>query len=304
MSTKTNPVIAVFGATGRQGGGVLEALLRQGKFRVRAITRDASRAGELAARGVELVEADLERPETLASALAGAHGVFLVTNFWAGPNVDELGQGKAAVAAAKAAGVRHFVWSTLPNVEHISGGAFEVDHFTAKARVDAVVANAGFPHHTFVEAPFYFQNLATVMRPAPQDDGSFAWFVPMDPDARVIHMGDISELGSVVAGALAHPDRVGSGERLALAGDTMSWNEIAATLRDQGWNVAVRRVPAEAYDDFYPGAREMRNMMQYWEAHSYFGPEAERKIALAREVATEPATPFAAWATKNLPAPT
>jgi hypothetical protein len=81
-------------------------------------------------------------------------------------------------------------------------------------------------------------------------------------------------------------------------------HRIAGTLRDQGWNVAARRVPAEAYDGFYPGAREMRNMMQYWEAHTYFGPDAAKKIGLAREVATEPPTPFATWAKANLPAPT
>ena len=297
MSNDSKKIIAVFGATGKQGSGVVRALQQQGRFKVRAITRDASKAEGLAD---EVVEADLTRPETLAPALEGAHGVFVVTNFWAGPDVDELAQGKAAVAAAKKAVVEHFVWSSLPNVEKISGGKFDVEHFTQKAKVDDAVEAAGFDAYTFVEAPFYFQNLAGAMAPQPQEDGSKAWTVPMKADAKVIHMGDIGELGNVVAGAFAHPDKVGHGERLSMAGDRMSWNDIAATLEAQGHHVAVNEVPGEVYDGFYPGAREMREMMQYFEAYTYFGPDAEAKVALAREVATEPPTDFATWAKDNL----
>ncbi|MCA9688016.1 MAG: NmrA family NAD(P)-binding protein [Myxococcales bacterium] len=290
------PIIAVFGATGRQGGGVVRALQRQGMFRVRAITRDARKAEGLAD---EVVEADLRAPETLAPALAGAHGVFLVTNFWA-PGADEKAEAEAAIAAAKQAGVAHLIWSTLPDVEAIAGGRFDVAHFTTKANVDAVVRAAGFPRHTFVEAPFYYQNLAGVMRPQPQADGSAAWTVPMDPDARVLHMGDIDELGSVVAGAFANPERVGDGQHLAHAGDLKSWSDLAAILNEQGHNVRVQQVPGEVYDGFYPGAVEMRHMMQYFAAHTYFGPEAAQKIERAREVATQPATSFADWAREHL----
>lgn len=299
MSDASKPIIAVFGATGRQGGAVVRALQAQGRFLVRAITRDAGKAAGLAD---EVAQADLAEPETLAAALAGAHGVFLVTNAWGGPDVDELAQGRAAVAAAKDAGVKHVVWSTLPNVEAIAGGRFDVHHFTQKAKVDDVVARAGFDHHTFVEAPFYYQNLATVMKPRPQADGTSAWAVPMDPDARAIHMGDIDDLGSIVAGAFAHPDRVGQGQHLALCGDLKSWNEISATFNALGHRTRVNRVPDEAYDGFYPGAREMRHMMQYFETHTYFGPDGQTKIALAREVATRPATPFDAWAREHLKA--
>src|SRR6267378_6576962 len=110
-------LIAVIGATGQQGGGVLRALQARGQFKVRALTRNPDKHRELAE---EVVEADLDQPETLNAAFKGAHGVFLVTNFReAGP--DEAKQATAAVRAAKDAGVKHFVWSTLPNVEAISG---------------------------------------------------------------------------------------------------------------------------------------------------------------------------------------
>src|SRR5229473_3909828 len=137
-------LIAVIGATGQQGGGVLRALQTRGQFKVRALTRDPDKHRELAE---EVVEADVDKPETLKAAFEGAHGVFLVTNFWAYGGADELKQATAAVRAAKNSGVKHFIWSTLPDVEAISGGKFHVPHFTSKAKIDRIVKEAGFAYH-------------------------------------------------------------------------------------------------------------------------------------------------------------
>src|ERR1700741_733405 len=127
--SNTPKLIAVIGATGQQGGAVVRALQASGQFRVRALTRHPDKHPEL---GDEVALADFDRPETLQAAFAGAHGVFLVTNSWEA-GADESRQAVAAVDAAKASGVRHCIWSTLPNVEEISGGAIDVSHFTAKA---------------------------------------------------------------------------------------------------------------------------------------------------------------------------
>src|ERR1700745_1134184 len=157
-------LIAVIGATGQQGGGVVRALQANGQFNVRALTRNPEKHRVLAE---EVVEADLSKPETLKAAFAGAHGVFLVTNFQeAGTNEQQ--QATAAIRAAKDAGVKHLIWSTLPNVEAISGGKFETPHFTGKAKIDQVVKEAGFENYTFVIAPFYYQNLAGVLGPHKQ----------------------------------------------------------------------------------------------------------------------------------------
>src|ERR1700746_130212 len=164
MERTDKKLIAVVGATGQQGGGVVRALQARGQFRVRALTRDPDKHPELAD---EVVRADLNLPETLKAAFAGAHGVFLVTNFWE-QGTDELKQATAAVQAAKAAGVNHFVWSTLPDVEAISGGKLHVPHFTGKAKIDRIVKEAGFAHTTFVIAPFFYQNLLGVMAPPKQ----------------------------------------------------------------------------------------------------------------------------------------
>src|ERR1700760_3039894 len=154
MSSNNKKLIAVIGATGQQGGGVLRALQASGQFKVRALSRNPDKHRELAE---EVVEADLDRPESLKAAFEGAHGVFLVTNFREA-GTDDFKQAAAVVRAAKDAGVKHFVWSTLPNVEAISGGKFDVPHFTGKAKIDRLVTEAGFPHHTFVIAPGYYQN--------------------------------------------------------------------------------------------------------------------------------------------------
>src|SRR5712671_5469446 len=108
MSSNGKKLIAVIGATGQQGGGVVRALRAGGQFKVRALTRNPDKHRALAD---EVVEADLDRPETLAAAFRGAHGVFLVTNNWE-PGTDEVKQATAAVRAAKDAGVKHFIWST------------------------------------------------------------------------------------------------------------------------------------------------------------------------------------------------
>jgi uncharacterized protein YbjT (DUF2867 family) len=184
MSSNRTKLIAVIGATGQQGGAVVRALQASGQFKVRALSRNPGKHRGL---GDEIVEADLNRPETLKVAFERAHGVFLVTNFWE-PGTDELKQATAAVRAAKNTSVKHFIWSTLPNVEAISGGEFNVPHFTGKAKVDRIVSEAGFANRTFVIAPFFYQNLVGVLAPQKQTDGSVGWALPLDPSVRCIHM--------------------------------------------------------------------------------------------------------------------
>ena len=297
MSSNSKKLIAVIGATGQQGGAVVRALQAQGQFKVRALTRNPDKHRGLAD---EVVEADLDRPETLKAAFAGAYGVFLVTNFWE-QGTDELKQATAAIRAATDAGVKHFVWSTLPDVEAISGGKFHVPHFTGKARIDRIVKEAGFAHHTFVIAPFFYQNLVGALAPQKQADGSLGWALPLDPDARSIHMGDIHELGDVVVGAFARPNQAGNGEYLPLVGDFMSFNEIIDTLNRQGHEFAFNQVPKEVFVTFFPGAAEVAAMLAYFQAHTYLGSDSRDQIALANKIAGREPTKFSTWAKSNFP---
>ncbi len=299
MEHKEKELITVVGATGQQGGAVVRALQARNQFRVRALTRNPAKHRELAD---EVIQADLSRPETLAAAFAGAHGVFLVTKFWE-EGTDEFKQATAAVHAAKNAGVKHFVWSTLPDVEAISGGKFHVPHFTGKAKADRIVKEAGFANHTFVIAPFYYQNLVGVLAPQKQADGSAGWALPLDPTVRSIHIGDITELGDIVAGAFAHPDQAGHGEYLPLVGDFMSFNEIVDTLNRQGHNFSYTQVPKEVFAGLFPGAAEIAEMLNYFQAHTYLGSDSRDQVALANKIAGRQPTKFSAWAQMNFPAP-
>ena len=298
MLSNNKKLIAVIGATGQQGGGVVRALQAGGgQFKVRALSRNPVKHRDLAD---EVVEADLNRPDTLQPAFAGAHGVFLVTSSSL-EGTDEFTQGTAAVRAAKAAGVKHFIWSTLPDVKAISGGKFDVPHFTGKAKVDRVVAEAGFANHTFVIAPFFYQNLAGALAPQKQPDGSMRWALPLDPSVRCIHMGDIRELGNIVAGALAHPDQAGNGEYLPLVGDFMSFSEIVDVLNRQGHNFSFTQVPADVFATLFPGAAEIAAMLRYFEAHTYLGSDSSGRIALANKIAGPLPTNFSTWARLNVP---
>ncbi|MDX6446272.1 MAG: hypothetical protein QOH71_3346 [Blastocatellia bacterium] len=299
MVSNDKKLIAVIGATGQQGSGVVRALKAGGECKVRALTRSPDQHRELAE---EVVEADLDKPESLTAAFEGAHGVFLVTNFWASGGADELKQATAAIRAAMDAGVKHFIWSTLPDVEAISGGKFNVPHFTGKAKIDRVVQEAGFANHTFVIAPFYYGNLTGMMAPQKQADGSVGWALPLDPTVRVIHMGDINELGNIVAGAFALPDDAGNGEYLPLVGDFMSFNEIVDTLNRQGRNLSYKQVPKESFAGSFPGATEIAETFSYWEAHTYLGSDSSAQIALANKIAGRQPTNFSTWARVNFPA--
>src|SRR5882762_3961889 len=166
--------IAVVGGTGAQGGGVVDALLASGQYAIRVASRNpASAAAEpLEKRGVQVVKGDLLEPSSLRAAFEGAYGAFLVTNFWDPTQMQkETEIGNAAVKEARAAGVQQFTWSTLPDAERLTAGRLKLRHFTGKARVDAAVEATKFPRHTFVQAPFYFQNFLTVFAPQPLPNG-------------------------------------------------------------------------------------------------------------------------------------
>jgi uncharacterized protein YbjT (DUF2867 family) len=291
MEKKT---IAVVGATGQQGKGVVNALINDGTFKVRAITRVPDKYD---GKSDEVTQGDLTNLESLTNAFKDAYGVFVVTNFWEG--ADEIEQGKIAIQAAKDAGVNHFVWSTLPNVEKISNGLFEVPHFTGKAKVDELIENAGFENYTFVQPPFYFQNLIGMMGPQPKEDGSAGWTLPLDPSKKAIHMADINDLGKVVAGAFLAPEKVGKGGYLSLATDLYSFNDVLAAYKSNGKEYSFTQVTGDVFSNFFQGAGEIAQMLAYFEAHTYMGPDAEPQIELAKEMATDEFTPLYEWIKQN-----
>ena len=287
--------IVVFGATGLQGKGVVNALVNQGTYNVKAVTRNPE---NYAGNAHEAVFADLNNLQSLKDALKDAYGVFLVTNFWEG--ADEIAQSKNAIEAAKASGVQHFIWSTLPDVEVISNSEFEVPHFTGKARADELVKNAGFKYSTFVQPPFYYQNLVGALGPQPKQDGTTGWTLPIDPAKKAIHMSDITDLGKVVAGAFAQPEQVGNGNYLSLATELNSFNDIIEAYQANGIRHGFTQVPVEVFSTFFEGANELAQMFGYFEKYTYMGPDSESGIKLAKEIATERFVPLREWLSNQI----
>lgn len=282
--------IVVIGAMGSQGKGVANVLVNRGVFHVRAVTRNLE---TYTGQAHEAVKADLDDMDSLKNAFKNAYGVFAVTNFWEG--ADELAQGKNAVEAAKEAGVQHFIWSTLPNVESISHGEFNVPHFTGKAKVDALVKSAGFKYYTFVQPPFYYQNFIGMLSPQPKDDGTIGWTLPIDPAKKVIHMSDINDLGKVVAGAFLQPDAVANGGYLSLATELNSFNDILAAFKANGKDYSFTHVPGEVFSTFFEGAKELTEMFGYFEKYTYMGPSSKTRIDLAKQMANGEFLSFEEW---------
>ena len=268
MSSNNKKVIAVFGATGRQGGAVVRALQAGGQFKVRALTRNPGKHRELAE---EVVEADLDRPETLKAAFEGAYGVFLVTNFWE-PGTDELEQATAAVRAARDAGVRHAIWSTLedtrkwvplsdPRMPTLKG-KYKVPHFDGKGESDRFFAEANVPT-TYLLTSFYWDNFIHFgMGPKRGPDGKLAIAMPMGT-AKLPGIA-VEDIGACAYGIFRKGGEL-VGKRIGIAGEHLSGSEMAAAFtRALGEEVRYQDVTPEAYRGLgFPGADDLGNMFQF-----------------------------------------
>jgi uncharacterized protein YbjT (DUF2867 family) len=270
-------VIAVVGATGAQGGGLVRAILndKQGGFAVRAITRDvqSDKAKGLAALGAEVVAADLDSPESLNKAFAGTYGAFCLTNFWEHFSPErELAQAKAQAQAAKQAGLQHVIWSTLEDTRKwvpLSDnrmptlmGKYKVPHFDAKGEADAEFTNLGVPA-TFLLTSFYWDNLIHFgMGPKKGPDGKLAFTLPMD-DKKLPGIA-AEDIGKCALGIFKQ-GREYIGKTVGIAGEHLTGTQMAAALaKALGQPVRYNTVTPEMYRGFgFPGAEDLGNMFQF-----------------------------------------
>ena len=270
-------IIAVVGATGAQGSGLVRAILDDpsGGFAARALTRNpgSARATELAAIGAELVRADLDDPASLERAFAGAWGAFCVTNFWEHFSPEkEQAQARNMAAAAKRAGLRHVIWSTLEDTRRwvpLSDdrmptlmGSYKVPHFDGKGASDGVFSELGVPT-TCLLTSFYWDNLIHFgMGPKPAGDGTLAFTLPMG-SAKLpgIAAGDI---GRCAYGIFKRgPELIG--KTVGIAGEHLSGEEMAAALgKALGTTVRYQAIEPAAYRGLgFPGADDLGNMFQF-----------------------------------------
>ncbi len=304
-------IIAVMGATGAQGGGVVRAILRDkaGGFAARAITRNpgSEKAKALAAAGAEVVAADTSDQKSLERAFAGAYGAFCVTFFWEHFSPErELADATAQAHAAKQAGIRHAIWSTLEDTRKFVPlsddrmptlmGKYKVPHFDAKGEADGVFRKLGVPT-TFLLTSFYWENFIFFgSGPKRGPDGKLALTFPMD-DKKLpaIATEDIGK----VAYAIFKRGQEFIGKTVAIAGEHLTGAEMAAALtRALGEEVRYNAVSPEAYRGFgFPGADDLGNMFQFKRdfQQAFCGP---RDPKIARGLNPELQT-FDQWLAQN-----
>ena len=270
-------VIAVVGATGAQGGGLVRAILadKNGPFTARAITRDVNsdKAKALADAGAEVVAADIDDVKSVKKAFEGAHGAFCVTFFWAHLKPEkELAEARNMAQAAKEAGVKHVIWSTLEDTRKsipLSDdrmptlmGKYKVPHFDAKGEADAVFTELGVPT-TFLVTSFYWDNLIHFgMGPKKGPDGKLAITLPMG--SRKLPGIAAEDIGKVAYAIFEKGDEL-IGKTIGIAGGHLSGAQMAKSLtKALGQEVKYNAVSPAAFRGFgFPGAEDLGNMFQF-----------------------------------------
>jgi uncharacterized protein YbjT (DUF2867 family) len=304
-------IIAVVGATGAQGGGLIRAILadREGPFTARALTRnpESENARALADAGAEVVQADLDDEASLERAFAGAYGVFALTNFWEHFSPDkELAQAANMAHAAKAAGVKHVIWSTLEDTRRwvplsddrmpTLQGRYKVPHFDAKGEADQIFRDAGVPT-TFLLTAFYWDNLIYFgSGPQKGPDGRLALTFPMD-DKKLPAIA-VDDIGKAAYAIFKRGDEF-IGKTVGIAGEHLSGQEMADALsRALGRKIVYNPVTPETYRSFgFPAADDLGNMFQFKrDFNEYY--RGARSIDFSRELNPELQS-FEAWLARH-----
>ncbi|MFL5465578.1 MAG: NmrA/HSCARG family protein [Gemmatimonadaceae bacterium] len=304
-------MIAVIGAIGAQGGGLVRAILddKTGQFAVRAITRtpNSDKAKALADAGAEVVAADTDDVKSLKKAFTDAYGAFCMTNFWEHMKPEkELSQARNMAQAAKDAGVRHVIWSTLEDTRQsvpISDdrmptlmGKYKVPHFDAKGEANGYFAELGVPT-TYLVTSFYWDNFIHFgMGPKKGPDGKLAITLPMG--SKKLPSIAAEDIGKTAYAIFEKGEEL-IGKTVGIAGGHLSGAQMAKSLsKALGQPIAYNAVTPAAFRSFgFPGADDLANMFQ-------FNSEFEQDCCDARNISeTKSLNPelqtFDRWLSQN-----
>ena len=269
--------IAVVGATGAQGGGLVRAIQKdtKGSYRARALTRtpDSDKAKALADLGAEVVAFDIDDHASVVKGFEGAYGAFCVTFFWDHFSPDlEMAQAESMAKAAKETGLQHIVWSTLEDTRKwvpldddrmpTLQGKYKVPHFDAKGESDHFFSELGLPV-TFLLTSFYWDNFIHFgMGPASAEDSSLSITLPMG-DKKLPGMA-AEDIGRCAYGLFKDPKKW-IGERVGVAGGHLTGQDMAMAFSELlGQPVTYNAVEPEVYRSFdFPGADDLGNMFQF-----------------------------------------
>ena len=307
-------IIVVFGATGAQGGGLARAILRdsQGGFAVRAITRHAEgdKARELARLGADLVSADIDDSESMKRAFEGAYGAYCVTFFWAHFSPEkEMAEARSMAEAAKAAGLKHLIWSTLEDTRKwvplsdnrmpTLHGKYKVPHFDGKGASDHFFTDAGVPT-TLLLTSFYWDNfIGFGMGPQRGPDGKLAITLPMG-DKKLPGIA-AEDIGRCAYGIFKRGSEM-IGKTAGIAGEHLTGAQMAAAFGDLlGQEVLYNAISPEVYRSLgFPGADDLGNMFQFKRDFTDYFCGA-RSIAFSKSVNPD-LQDFRTWLQNNKPA--
>lgn len=305
-------IIAVVGATGAQGGGLVRAILNNpdGPFRARAITRDinSEKAKALAAAGAEVVEANVADLASLERAFAGAYGAYCVTFFWDHFSPEkEKADAMNMAEAAKNAGIAHAIWSTFEDVRlyvplsdtrmPTLNGSYKVPHFDSKAEANQFFIERAIPT-TFLLTSFYWENLIYFgMGPKPGPDGTLGITYPLGDKKMPSVASD--DIGKFAYGIFERGQEF-VGKTVGVAGEHLTGAQMAASLsRALGKEVRYNSVSPDMFRSFgFPGADDMGNMFQFKADFEELYCSA-RDLALVRELNPSVLT-FDQWLEKNV----
>lgn len=311
MLKNKKKIIAVVGATGAQGGGLVRAIMRDriGPFTARALTRDpkSEKARALAELGAEVVAADVDDLESLKRAFAGAYGAYCVTFFWAHMSAErEIAEARAMAQAAHDQHLQHVIWSTFEDTRKFIPlsdnrmptlqGKYKVAHFDGKAEANAAFTQLGVPT-TFLLTSFYWDNMIyTGAGPKRGPDGKLAITFPMgDKKLPGIAAEDIGKC----AYGIFQRGRELIGKTIGIAGEHLTGAQMAAALTNAlGQEVRYNDVSPDVYRSFgFPGADDTGNMFQFKRdfEREYTGA---RSLQFSRSLDPELQT-FAQWLSKN-----
>ncbi|KAI0976717.1 hypothetical protein F4678DRAFT_455995 [Xylaria arbuscula] len=281
-------LITVFGATGVQGGSVVDALLEDADiantYVIRAVTRNPSSASAKALedRGVSVVQADLNNAASLRAAVTGSHAIFAVTDFW-GP-FKELGHERAAVlettqgvnvataALATLDTLQHYIYSTLPDASRLTAGVVKVPHYDSKARVKEYIESqpALRAVTTFVWPGYYASNLTwDILKPVYLSTaGQYVQLQGIDKDTPVNCIGDTrANFGIFIRAILTQKEKFGDGKVVSAHVERITLGQLLQIwAQAHGVKAQYLHIDKQVYGELWPGlAGEFIMGMEFWD---------------------------------------
>ncbi|PNS15605.1 hypothetical protein CAC42_864 [Sphaceloma murrayae] len=282
-------LLVVVGATGQQGRSIIQSVLEDPQlnklYTIRGTTRnvDSNKAQALASKGIEIVQANVDDPESLRKAFSGADVVYAntVTIYDGRTREHEVEQGRALADAAVASKVPFYIWMTLPNCAKISAGKFEKNgHFDGKEEVEQYIRTLPI-RSAFFSPGSFMSNFHDTTAPRPAGDGTYAWAGPARPETQLPLIDTAADTGKWITAILADFDRF-EGKVFTCATKLYTLQEASEIMSNvSGKTIVYKQVPADVFKSFLPPtmADHVTEMLLYFQNYGYWGPGTEDKVA-------------------------